>query len=228
MILIRFDATRHLTYRPVGFFVRTDHPTRDQVLRAALKKFADCGYAGTSVQDIVSAAKVAKPTLYYYFKSKAALYQALIDYAHDERVRLMREAASRCDLLPEKLVEVLTALFDFFNENQELMRIAFSTAFASPGEIPSGIQYLDKCTRNFEFMHSLVKEALADGVLNRRFSSRELTMNIYGLLNIYVMGQLFQPLHPLNRKTAEQIVKLFLEGAAAKRTARSPFRKLTQ
>jgi hypothetical protein len=34
-------------------------------------------------------------TLYYYFQSKAGLYQALIDWANDERYRLMCEAATR-------------------------------------------------------------------------------------------------------------------------------------
>src|SRR2546430_17353663 len=76
---------------PSGKFMLTsDSTTRQQVLRAALKKFADCGYEGTSVQDIVEAAKVTKPTLYYYFGNKADLYQALVDYAHDERLRLMQ------------------------------------------------------------------------------------------------------------------------------------------
>lgn len=191
--------------------------TRDQVLRAALAKFAECGYAGTSVQDIVDAAAVTKPTLYYYFPNKAGLYQALLDYAHDERLRLMRAAAGRCESLPEKLVEVITALFAFLKAHRELIRLAFSTAFAAPGEIPAEIRYLDKCVRNFEFIHSLIKQGLSEGVLNRRFTSKELTISIYGLINMYVMGQFFRPDHSLTRRTAEQIVKLFLEGAAGKR-----------
>ena len=58
-----------------------------------MRPFADRGYAGTSVQDIVDQAKVAKPMLYYYFESKAGLYQALIDNAHDERFRIISEAS---------------------------------------------------------------------------------------------------------------------------------------
>ena len=54
--------------------------TRQRIQRAALRLFADCGYAGASVQAMVDAAKVTKPTLYYYFKSKAGLYQSLIDW----------------------------------------------------------------------------------------------------------------------------------------------------
>ena len=42
--------------------------TRKQVLKAALKRFANAGYAATSVQQIVSDAGVSKPALYYHFR----------------------------------------------------------------------------------------------------------------------------------------------------------------
>ena len=67
--------------------------TRQQLLRAALKHFANSGYAATSVQDIVDDAKLSKPALYYHFKDKAGLFQALVHEAHDERYRLLRAAA---------------------------------------------------------------------------------------------------------------------------------------
>ena len=70
---------------------------RQRLLDAGLKQFANRGYAGASVLDIVQDAKVTKPTLYYYFESKEGLFQALVDQAMDERLRLMREAAK-----PEK------------------------------------------------------------------------------------------------------------------------------
>src|SRR5690242_20353044 len=104
--------------------------TQQQILDAALRRFASCGYAGTSVQDIVDAARVTKPTLYYYFPNKAGLYQALVASAHDERYRLMQEAAARGATLEQQLVEILAALFDYTRKHRELMRVAFATAFA--------------------------------------------------------------------------------------------------
>ena len=195
----------------------TDSTTRQLVLQAALKKFADCGYEGTSVQDIVEAAEVTKPTLYYYFGKKAELYQALVDYAHDERLRLMRAAAEQGRTLAEKLADILAALFEFLQNNRELMRIAFATAFAAPGDLPAEVRYLDKCARNFEFIHDLIKRGQATGELDRRFDSKELAFGIYGQLNVYVMAHLLMPDCKLNRQTAERIVGLFLAGAGAKK-----------
>ena len=201
-----------------------DSKTRQQILSSALKCFAHCGYERASVQDIVDAAKVSKPTLYYYFADKAALYQALVDVAHDERLRLMQESARHGEPLAEQLVEILAALFEYLHENRELMRLAFATAFAAPGELPEEIEYLAKCQRNFEFLHSLVKRGLAEGELDRRFSSKELALGILGLMNIHVMGNLIVPESKLDRRTADQIVALFLRGASTPALNKVPSR----
>ena len=67
--------------------------------------------------------------------------------------------------------------------------------------------------RDAFFIHSLIKKELAAGRLDRRFKSKELAYGIHGLLNVYVMAHLVLPNFPLNRKTAEGIVELFLAGA---------------
>jgi AcrR family transcriptional regulator len=190
--------------------------TRQHVLRAALKHFAHSGYAAASVQRIVDDARVSKPSLYYYFQDKAGLFQALVDEAHDGRFHLMQAAARTGDLRAQ-LVEILTALFDHLQKNRELMRISFATAFAAPGEVPEGLRYSEKCERNFEFVHTLIKNALARGELDKRFGSRELAYGFYGQVNAYLVSQLLMPDCRLNRRTARRIVELFLVGAAAKR-----------
>ena len=191
--------------------------TREQLLRSALQCFAHCGYAATSVQQIVSRARVSKPALYYYFPDKAGLFQALVDEAHDERYALMQKAAARVDDLRGQLVEILAALFDFLRKNRELMRIAFATAFAAPGEVPEGLRYTTKCRRNFEFIHSLIRKGVQNGELDRRFDSRELAYGLYGQMNFYVTAHLVMPKRRLDRRIAERIVDLFLAGAAKRK-----------
>ena len=191
----------------------TDEAPRQRILLAALKRFSESGYAGTSVQEIVDDAGVTKPTLYYYFKSKAGLFQALIDWAHDERFRLMQEAAGRKREIAGQLTEILTVLFEFLSSHRELMRIAFATAFAAKGEIPPEIRYLDKCRRNMEFIHGLIRQGIAAGALKRNLDSEQLVMGIFGMMNIHVMAYLVNPRRRLSRETARSIVQLYLEGA---------------
>jgi AcrR family transcriptional regulator len=194
----------------------SDSVVRRQLLQAALKGFAHGGYAATSIRQIVDAADVSKPALYYYFKDKAGLFQALVDRAHDERLRLMKEAAAKGGNVGEKLEEIVAAIFKFSLANQELMRLAFATAFGSPGEAPGQARCREKGRRNFEFVRELIERGQAAGELNRSFSADELAMGIYGQLNMYVMIRLLVPDCPLDRKSAKQIVQLFLQGAAGR------------
>jgi len=187
--------------------------TRRLILRAAQKRFANAGYAATSVQDIVDDAKVSKPALYYHFKDKAGLFQALVHEAHDERYRILREAAASANSIRAQLENILASLFDYFGKNRELMRISFATMFAAPGEVPENLCYADKCERNFEFVHSLVKRAQKNGELDKHFDSQELTFGFYGMANFYLVAHLITPDCKPDRLTAGRIVELFLSGA---------------
>jgi AcrR family transcriptional regulator len=194
--------------------------TRRQILRAALKRFANSGYAATSIQQIVGDAKVSKPALYYHFRDKAGLFQALVSEAHDERFQVVQQAAARGRGIRSQLIEILAALFDYFHKNRELTRIAFATAFSAPGEMPPELRYLERCQRNLEFMHSIIKHAQAAGELDGRFDSRDLAYGFYGQAHLYVTTHLLMPNYRLNRRAAERIVDLFLAGAGAKKRRR--------
>jgi len=197
----------------------SDSATRQQLLQAALKSFAERGYTATSVQEIVDAARVSKPALYYYFADKAELFQALVDEAHDGRYQVMQDAAARGETVAEKLEEIVAAIFEFSLKNRELMRLAFATAFAASGEAPGQMRCREKGRRNFEFLRDLIEQGQESGELDRGFTADELTMCIFGQLNSYVMIRLLVPDCPLNRETAEQIVRLFLNGAANSKPA---------
>ena len=195
-----------------------DRTSRQHILAVALRHFADRGYAGASVQDIVDEAKVAKPMLYYYFESKAGLYQALIDMAQDERYRIMCDAVEQQESMEGKLEAILVALFEFIQKHRELVRLAFASAFAAPGEVPEGL-CKEKCDRNFEFIHDLIKDGVESGELDARFDSRDLAVAWYGLMNIYLVGQVLKPEISYCENTARSVVDLFFNGAGVKRKA---------
>jgi AcrR family transcriptional regulator len=201
--------------------------TRQHILQAALKSFARCGYAATSVQHIVDVAGVSKPALYYYFADKAQLFQALVDQAHEERYRLMQAAAERGRTVAEKLEQLVAAVFEFSLRNHELMRLAFATAFAGSGESPGRVKCLEKGRRSFEFIRSLIELGQASGELDHCFGVDELAMGIHGMLNSYVMVRLLVPDCPLDRRTAKEIVRLFMEGAARRQNKANGAKRVT-
>jgi AcrR family transcriptional regulator len=57
--------------------------TRERILKAALKLFADLGYDGASVRAIVSKAKVNQAAINYHFAGKEGLYRAVLQTAFE-------------------------------------------------------------------------------------------------------------------------------------------------
>lgn len=64
--------------RPLGSGIAT--ATRERILRAAIHRFAQSGYAQTSNQDIAREAGITSGSLYHYFDSKAALFRAALHH----------------------------------------------------------------------------------------------------------------------------------------------------
>jgi len=52
---------------------------RETILQAASSLFVEKGFGGTNVHDISSALGISRPALYYYFKSKEAILESLVD-----------------------------------------------------------------------------------------------------------------------------------------------------
>jgi len=57
---------------------RIQKRNREAILAAALGVFAEAGYSGATLDRIARAAGLSKPNLLYYFRSKDAIYTALL------------------------------------------------------------------------------------------------------------------------------------------------------
>ncbi len=198
-------------------------PIRGQrLLDAGLKLFANRGYAGTAVQDITEEAKVTKPTLYYYFENKEGLFQALVDQAMDERLRLMRQAAPPEKPTVDQLIGIIATLTDFARRQPDLLRLTFAVAFAADGEYPTGFKKHAKMRASFEFISAIIQNGLDCGVLNRAYSNMELTQSYFQLVQHSIVITIIEPKFrrlkppiPLPPKMEpKRVVELFLGGAA--------------
>ena|SRR5947207_7384396 len=66
--------------------------TRAFLLRTAALVFAEHGYAGTSLNDLIAASGLTKGAFYFYFKSKAALALAVL---RDQQGRFLSQVVER-------------------------------------------------------------------------------------------------------------------------------------
>ena len=186
---------------------------RRAVLDSAIEAFARKGYAGTSILDILAATGLSKPTLYYHFESKAGLFRAILDFAFDEPYRLMTEAVGTCRDTEQKLIGVTTVLFEFCGTHQHLTRLALASSFAAAEEIPAGSINPAKRQRNFEFVRALIRDGQRRGELEAKRDTTELAHGIYGSISHQIRMHLIAPAGRLDRRRAERVVALFLDGA---------------
>ena len=66
-----------------------------RILDAALKVFAEQGYSGTTMDAVASEAGLSKPTLYQYFDSKDALFQAMMLGKRDQMLTMFEHPSSQ-------------------------------------------------------------------------------------------------------------------------------------
>jgi AcrR family transcriptional regulator len=99
------------------------------IARTAARLFAEGGYDGTPVSAIVEAAGVTKPTLYYHFRSKEGLAQALlIEPMARLAATLQGVLATEADPV-RALGQMIAAHFDFTREEPDRSRFLFALAF---------------------------------------------------------------------------------------------------
>jgi TetR/AcrR family transcriptional regulator len=108
-------------------------PVACHIARAAARLFAERGYEATSVREIVKAAGVAKPTLYYYFQSKEGLAHALITASLIALVSALEQIVSQVADPVDCLEQVIEAQYNFCREDPDRARFIFAILFGPPG-----------------------------------------------------------------------------------------------
>jgi TetR/AcrR family transcriptional regulator len=182
--------------------------TRKAILRAAIREFSTHGLAGARTDAIAESAKVNKALLYYYFKSKSALYTAAIeevsttaaerafaafDPKHSAGERLLRTAVNHFD-------RVLTQR-DFQNlMQQEMVRMRRGQSESMPAMVENV----------FKPLMAKLEEAVQEGIKKGELCQVDWLQVVYSTLGANVlyfvsapMMRLVLPFDPFTRAAIE-------------------------
>ncbi len=105
------------------------NPAAREIARTAARLFATKGYDATSVREIVEAAGVAKPTLYYYFGSKEGVAQALLTLPLERLVAELKRIVATVPDPVEALIQSLELQFGLCREDPDWARFMYSVMF---------------------------------------------------------------------------------------------------
>jgi len=89
---------------------------RDEIVLAAQKRFQRYGFRKTTMDEIANAARKGKSTLYYYFKSKEEVFEAVVEKEALSLRGELETSTAKCDSAKDKLaVYIHTRMEGFKN-----------------------------------------------------------------------------------------------------------------
>lgn len=105
--------------------------TRGRILEAALRLFAETGYAGTSIREIAAASGVQSASLYAHFPSKEHILAELARIGHDEHHRALRAALLESDPAPAKQLRAIVRAHVLMHTDLSMLAVVSNTELHS-------------------------------------------------------------------------------------------------
>ena len=96
---------------------------RATIVAAATRAFAQAGIDGASMGAIARQAELGKATLYYYFPTKEALHEAVMDEGTEAFFASLPAAPARGEDLAEAVEALLRGYLAFFEDQPDLHRV---------------------------------------------------------------------------------------------------------
>lgn len=164
---------------------------RLKIKEAALELFSKNGFRATTMEQIASSVKIARVTLYDYYKSKEDIFYSLVDDIVDEYRTEVLSGSVR-EQIETLAKESIARLLDNFT----VYRILFQ-------EMPS----LEKATalklrewqeRSMSLVLKVIDVGFAEGLFSRRLSREDIAFSFRALIgqrlaDILLLGSVVEP-----------------------------------
>ena len=117
---------------------------RDQLLAAALRRFAATGFRTTSMDDIAEEAGVTKPVLYQHFPSKRTLYLELLDTVGATMVERIAARVGKAGDPQSRVLAGFEAYFEFVCDSTASWQLLFASAARQGGDSTEAVDRLER------------------------------------------------------------------------------------
>lgn len=195
--------------------VTPPNAAEQRLLDSALTLFAEKGYEGTSIREIIEAAGVTRPVLYYYFVNKEDLFRRLVDTCFDSMGKAFDRIASKDTSASDRLVEMMSAGFAFVGHSPDTIRLILHIFFAPPGQGPKLAKNNLWYSCRFQHIVRVMQDGIDSGDLAPA-DPETLAWVFTGIMDMHVMTKTNLPEAALKPELAEGLVSLFLAGAGPK------------
>jgi AcrR family transcriptional regulator len=142
-----------------------DEAIRVEVIKAARDLFQRYGLLKTTMEDIARAAGKGKSTLYYYYKSKDEIFEAILKEDMDEVFETVKRSVEDEATAEGKLKTFTVARLKSLDQKVNLYSIVV-------GEVADNPKLIKKNKKDYEFKEGeLLRSILTFGISNGEFKS---------------------------------------------------------
>jgi len=168
-----------MTTQPKAPATAKGEATRAFLLRTAAQVFAERGYSGTALTDLIAASGLTKGAFYFYFQSKSALALAVLRDQQGrwlgqvgERVRSAGTAVEQFRALTPVMLELLAAEPGAWSMTRLTKDLSVDPATADEVSKPMGAWV--------EFVADIVRRGQADGDLRPGLDPHDVAVALVG------------------------------------------------
>lgn len=188
---------------------------RERIATHAIRLFSEKGYAQTSVREIVEAAGVTKPTLYYHFGSKEGLFQTLLSERLSQADALMQGTLAQTDrTVRERLHNVCSLHLAQIQAAPEFNRFV-TRLVLSPGSSGPQIDVSQIVGRDAHFFSELFAQGIASGELRADLNPIDLALAFQGIWHFRVFSSMTASSCEeisLDEQTLDRLISIFFHG----------------
>jgi TetR/AcrR family transcriptional regulator len=185
---------------------------RGRLMTAAIGLFARKGYSATTVREIVAAAGVTKPVLYYHFGSKEGIFLAMMGEALGEFEATAAAAMNAGGSAADRIVRFLDSTFALVLEHLDAMRVLDAIYYGPP----QGAPFFD-----FEAIHErfigmltvLVRDGMATGEF-RPGDPEDVAWALVGPFEVARGMSLCHPEMEFGRERLARLLRVVFDGVA--------------
>jgi len=160
---------------------------KNRLLEASLQLFAERGYDGVAVDEIVAAAGVNKRMVYHYFGSKDGIYSAVLEQAY-EGLRASEErffTPLKLSSKPRKAVRDLVGLyFDFLRKHPEFVRLLLWENLQGGTHLGKAGPAVSKGPM-LSYLQALLDAGVAARTFRKGLDARQVLVSLIGLCLVY-------------------------------------------
>ncbi len=187
-----------------------DISVRERLLVAATELFSRKGYSATTIREIVAAAGVTKPVLYYYFRSKEGIYLELMSGVFAKLDTLIEASRGEGGSATERLLTLSDKVFSLFMDNLEEARLMYSIYYGPH----QGAPFFNFDAYHLKFQDA-IRQLVKKGMHQEEFqkaNAEDRVWAILGAVNVAMEVQLSHPEMAIDRKGLARILELILRG----------------